>query len=76
MNGAAAKASRREIRRAFGDRAIAEVETIAGDLRQEVGNLALAQLEDRARLKRLLVMVETFQGCGFWGRLRWLLRGQ
>lgn len=86
MSASTAKASRREIRRAFGDSAA----TMLQQSTHQVSNLALAIESTRVghdRLTRQVALLEPrvdalaavqqrVLGASLWGRLRWLMRGR
>ena len=77
-----AKFERRQIRRVIGD----DVPRLMQAFEQRIRMTEVAAAEDRKRLNVLesdlvttgsrLNALERWQMLGFWGRLRWLLRGK
>lgn len=67
MSQSAARVSRRDLRRAFGTEAVALVEQQSASL----GKLAEGCVALAGRVQDL----EGVRDRGFWGRLRWLVRG-
>ncbi len=82
MSGSMAKATRRQIRKAFGSRAVDEVEAIAGDVRQDVISVQQSHADHEERLTALASEIERlrneaadFRGQGWKARLRWIALG-
>jgi hypothetical protein len=90
MNGAQTKATKRQIRKAFGDEALDTIAHLVTQLRaleqaihaERMHRLDLAK-EQRAyvdqadtRQQYRLMDLERLRNRGFFGRLRWLLRGE